>query len=511
MKRTNTRIPQTLALGALALAGLKAQAQYTPPPPPQPFAGFINEALRQKDPYLSVWDIGGMERVRFEDHEGYGIAGVPGVPGKANNDFRAHGADVYNAYWLSRLRFHVGYTEKWWSAYVEGRSSLVADDDRYAFFANPLPAGMKNHKGGGPESDGIDLHQAYVTVGNHKEFPLSLKAGRQELSYGDERLIGAYAWNNIGRVFDGVKLRWQNAWFGADFFGTRPVIPEDGRFNTDNDHDYFSGIYASTLTIPKNTLEAYFLSRNASEHALADEPSPQFPQPSARDIYTLGGRLKSKPGELGGWDYTLEGAYQFGNFRDTRAGAPTHRQDHRAFMVAAQGGYTFNEVWSTPRLGLEYDYGSGDSNPTDNKHETFENLFPTNHKFYGSMDLVSLQNIQDAGVNLTLKPTPRLYVTFMGNALWLADTHDNFYTVAGAPRGGVTATPGNGFGVNPGYDSFVGTEFTAIAGLAVSRWAQLEAGYGHFFSGDYIRQTWSAPGFGARDADFTYVQLNLTF
>src|SRR6185369_15388756 len=60
------------------------------------------------------------------------------------------------------------------------------------------------------------------------------------------------------------------------------------------------------------------------------------------------------------------------------------------------------------------------------------------------------RNIHDAGVNLTLKPIPRLNVTFMGNALWLANTHDNFYTVAGAPRGGVTATPGNGFGVNPG-------------------------------------------------------------
>ena len=53
--------------------------------------------------------------------------------------------------------------------------------------------------------------------------------GRQELIYGEERLIGAFGWNNIGRAFDAAKLRWQNAWFGADFFTGYPVIPADGR------------------------------------------------------------------------------------------------------------------------------------------------------------------------------------------------------------------------------------------------------------------------------------------
>ena len=180
-------------------------------------------------------------------------------------------------------------------------------------------------------------------------------------------------------------------------------------------------------------------------------------------------------------------------------------------MFVVQGGYTFADAWAKPRLGLEFDYGSGDDNPHDGTHGSFENLFPTNHKFYGSMDLVSLQNIEDAGINLTLKPHPRLSLAFMGNFLWLAETHDNFYTVTGAPRGGVAATPGTGYGINPNYSNYVGSELTAIAGWAATRFAQLEAGYGHFFHGDYISQTWSAPGFGARDADFIYAQLNVKF
>ncbi len=267
---------------------------------------------------MNAWDFGGVERVRFEDHEGYGIAGVPGSPAKPNNDFRAQGVDVYNAYWLSRLRFHAGYTDKWWNVYLQGQSSLENGDQRFAYFANPLPAGEVNRKGDGPESDNIDLHQAYVSIGNLKEFPLSLKVGRQELSYGEERLVGAFDWNNIGRTFDAVKLRWQNEWFGAEFFTSHVVVPEDDRFDVDNDQDLFSGVYATSLKIPKTILDVYFLARDASRQALAAEPSPQFPQPSARDIYTAGGRLKSKPGELGNWDYDT--APQPGRFHGCRPG-----------------------------------------------------------------------------------------------------------------------------------------------------------------------------------------------
>src|SRR5207249_10930133 len=54
--------------------------------------------------------------------------------------------------------------------------------------------------------------------------------------------------------------------------------------------------------------------------------------------------------------------------------------------------------------------------------------------------------------------------------------------------------------------SFVGTELDAIAGYALNRFTQVEAGYGHFFRGDYIKQSLSSPAFGSRDADYIYVQ-----
>jgi hypothetical protein len=496
MNSSSRYVLQALVLSAAATAS----AQYAAPPPPRPFAGFLNEYLRKDDPYMAAWDFGGTVRLRYETRDGFGIAGSPG-----SMDFREKGADVSNAYLLSRVRLRAGYTSKWWGALAEGRSSAVADDDRVASLA---PVRKEGH---GPESDTIDLHQAYVTLGNHKEFPVSMKVGRQELSYGEERIVGAFGWNNIGRVFDAAKVRWQNEWFGVDAFGSRVVIPEDERFNVVNDYDWFWGFYASSTQIPKHTVDLYFLGRNASVQALTAEPSPQAPQPSARDIYTLGIRFKSLPAQFGPWDYTLDLIGQLGDFRDVRAGAPTERLEHQAYAAVAQGGYTFTETWGTPRLGLEYAYGSGDNDVADGKHGTFENLFPTNHKFYGYADFCSLQNLHDVRTILQLKPHAQVSVAVEGHLFWLADTSDNFYNVGGAPRGGTGTTPGTGYGINSDYSNFVGSEIDFIAGWAATRFAQLEAGYAHFFHGDYIEQSLSAPALGARDADFVYLQLNVNF
>ena len=505
--------PKAIITSSIVLAAINSvYAQYTPPPPPVPFPGFINDYMRKEDPYLSVWDIGGSVRLRYEDKEG--ALGLPPA-----NDFRDNTTPTTrnnNDYYSSKVLARISYTDKWWSVYVEGRSSMTMGDERSVTGAGAVPGPGGN---GGPEQDGIvDLHQAYFTLGNHKEFPVSLKVGRQELSYGDERLVGAFAWNNIGRVFDAVKVRWQNPIFAADFFTSKVVLPDDNTLNKWNDYSLFSGVYASTKKIPKNLTEVYFFARNEELGvATADRGAVlpfQYAAPAARDIYTIGARFKSATNELGNFDYTVEGAYQFGTWQQTTTSAEI---DHRAYAFALNGGYTFADAFATPRLGLEYAFASGDSNPTDGTHETFDQLYPTGHKFGGYMDLVgNWQNIHDVRPMLTLKPTPRLSLAIEGHLFWLADTADNFYNKAGVARGSATAyqapaAQGTGYGRNPGYSSFVGSELDFIAGYAVNKFINLEGGYGHFFAGDYIKQSWSNPAFGSRDADWVYLQTIIRF
>lgn len=471
---------------ALTTAAHAAPGDYSPTSPVRPSAGYLNDWLRKDDPYKAAWDIGMQTRLRYEVRDGFGI------PGKSV-DF-ADNADTRNDYLLIRARPRVGYTAEWYNFLVEGRDSRSHGDER-----NPSP-----------EEDSFDLHQAYVTVGNHKEFPLSLKVGRQEFIYGDERVLGAFGWNNIGRVFDAAKLRWQNPWFGADIFTSKLVLPNDNNFNHHNEDEWFSGFYATTKKLPKFSTDFYFLSRNAGE-----ESNLQFgslvPGATPRDIYTFGLRLKSNPGDLGPWDASTEIMGQFGHWNDPARPFALRGLDHQAFAAFVGAGYTFTDMSYTPRLGIEYNYGSGDDNPTDDKHTTFDNLYPTNHKFYGFMDLASLQNLHNVRLSASMKPLPRLTLLTEWHSFWLATTSDNFYTVAGARRGGIGATPGTGYGINPGYDNYVGSEIDFIATYAISPQTTLEIGYAHFFTGDYIEQSLRSPAVGSTDANWVYVSLNVNF
>ncbi len=447
----------------------------------QTSAGLVNDFLREQSPVFTNFDLGGQFRVRFEGKSGFA------VPGAGANAVDFSKATPENNYWLLREKVHAGWTPiSWVSFYGEGRDSRSFDDKR-----RPLP-----------EEDPFDLQQAWVVLGNPREFPLTAKVGRQELIYGDERLVGAFDWNNIGRVFDAAKLRYENRDFWVDVFASRVVLVNDGEFNVVNDYDWLSGVYSSSRTlIPRQETQLYFLARNTSPQSpTATTGSPQAGGPAARDIYTIGLRLKSLLGQFGPWDYEGEFAGQFGNATDLTVG---RRLDHRAFATHAAGGYTWTETRFTPRAGLEYNFASGDSNPRDDVHETFENLFPTNHKFYGYMDFFSWQNMHEVRLSASLKPVKGLALTADYRLFWLADTSDYFYTVSGQAR------RTGGYGIQPANDSFAGSELDLVANYRVSTFGNLQAGYGHFFRGGYVIDSLSATG--SKDADWVYVQAVFNF
>ncbi|MBI4660737.1 MAG: alginate export family protein [Verrucomicrobia bacterium] len=490
MKANLLRISLTLIVGAFSPVNSRAQTNpAAPPAAPPKFStaspGLVNEWLREQSPEASAWDVGGQFRLRFEHKEHFA---APGVPGAA--DFRRVGGNSDNTYWLLREKFHLGYAPcPWFSIYGEARDSSSQKDDR-----NP-----------NPEADVFDLHQALLSLGNAKEWPITAKVGRQEMIYGDERLIGASDWGNVGRVFDAAKLRFENKDLWVDGFMSRVVLVDDNNFNEANDYDFFSGVYASTRTlVPKQETQLYVLARNASPESLA-AIGPGLPAlltgATPRDIYTVGLRIKSLPGQFGGWDYEAELAGQFGRFKFAAAGPSL---DHTAFAGHVAGGYTWTEALASPRLGLEYNFATGDSDPADGEHGTFENLFPTNHKSYGYMDFVSWQNLHDARLAAAVRPCQKVMVTADYHAFWLADTQDFFYQVNGAAR---TAA---GYGINPNADAYAGSEVDLVVTYAIRPRAMAQAGYGHFFVGDYVKDSLQGVG-GASDADYIYVQLVVSF
>lgn len=472
MKSIKTVIPSIVLASFVSIAALSASAQQS--------HGLVNDWLRERSQKFESTDLGGEFRVRYQVKDNFGNG--------ANFHFRDTGVDNDNSYLENRLRMHLGVTPSdWIGVYVEGQHASSTGDEKAA----------------NPSSDILDLYQGYLDLGNLEQFPVTLRVGRQAMDYGDNRLVGRRPFNNIGRVFDAAKVRYTSGDTWVDGFVSRTVTVDDGSFNVANDYECFYGVYASTLAIcPKQTTDIYFLGLNSGlGSSTATTGSPVAGGGSPRDIYTIGTRMASVPGELGAWDYGVEGAIQFGRFK---FGAAAASLDHFAYALHGRGGYTFGEAWGAPRVGLVYDYASGDDDPTDGDHGTFDQLLPSVHGPLGFMDVVGWQNIHHIGIPMSVTPTEKLKVTLGYHAFWLASDQDFFYNVTGGAR-----TAG-GYGISTAGGKFVGSEIDLIANYRVCESATLQTGFGHFFTGDYVDSS-LAPLGGSADANWVYALMNVTF
>jgi len=157
-------------------------------------------------------------------------------------------------------------------------------------------------------------------------------------------------------------------------------------------------------------------------------------------------------------------------------------------------GYTFADAPATPRLHVGFDYASGDDSNDDGDVETFNQLFPLGHAFFGYVDAVGRQNMIDLGAGVSLKPADRLTVALVDHNFWRAD--DALYNAAGGVvRAGAL-----------GSSSEVGNELDLTVKYALDRHAMVLLGYSHLFAGDFIEE--SGPD---DDIDFAYVSVQYTF
>ena len=368
-------------------------------------------------------------------------------------------------YLLSRARFDLTWTPNdRVTGMVELQDARILGEEAISETATPNVF-----------ADRLDVHQAYLDVAAPVagRVPLTLRVGRQKLVYGAQRFVSPLEWVNTARVFDGARVA-----IGAgsgrrlDVFATRlvPVAPtrlndhRPTRSRTFNSQLH-GAYYSDTTLVGGATVDGFWLLRRA---ARPDDA-----------VHTIGGRIDARRGP---WALDGEAAVQTGRY----GGA-----DHRAVLAHAGGSFT-SGLPGGLKIGAAINAASGDGDPADGAHRTFDQLYPLGHAYYGYMDLFALQNLRNAEVTVeaALPGRARLRVALQDFVL-LAPGADAWYNVGGAVVHRADAA------VSP----HVGNEIDVTVRVPVGP-VGLEVGYGRFFGGAYLRDA----DFALRTADFFYLQ-----
>jgi len=380
-------------LGSAAPCNGQARPQLLPDRSQEDWSGLCNGALRndrwdrvkcvrlgQGQSYLSF---GGELRSSFElyRNESWGAAPQDG-----------------NGYALNRVMGHAD----------------VHIGEHVRAFAE-LQSGLSFGRNGGPrpviDQDDLDVSQLLVEFrSSHQNTArLTVRAGRQELNYGDGTLVSTRDLN-VRRGFDGINVRVRAARWRIDAFAVRPVATQQGVFDDAVDHNQtFWGVWAVTT----KGLDVYYL-------GLA-RTSARFDQGAAGEHrHTLGFILKE---QTGGWSLAQEGDLQFGTFGSSRL---------VAWKIAQRTSYAFVRTRLRPVVSLQGAVSSGDADPGDPRLETFYPLFPKG-VYYGPLVFTSGSLnaiVAHPGVSLQLSRT----VSFTGDTFffWRTRTSDGLYSPSGS-------------------------------------------------------------------------------
>ncbi len=270
-----------------------------------------------------------------------------------------------------RTRLNAGFTSNNFNAFIQLQDSRIWGTE------TSTVADMKN----------VDLHQAYFVLSNMFETPISVKVGRMELLYNNERVLGSSNWTNVGRSFNGITLNYNSENFNADVL----VMKEAEKLAAGDTLDQtLYGVFAEIKPFNKHSFNPFFLLQRGV-------PSTNL------NRYSLGFYSK---GEIEGFTHEAEYIYQSGDY--TQA---LKKYEVSSYLISLNAGYTFNH-YTKPMIGAGIDYYSGDDNLLDNKTKTFNTVYGTGHKFLGFMDYFTdipahtynvgiMDIIAKAGINAT--------------------------------------------------------------------------------------------------------------
>lgn len=406
----------------------------------------------------SVWaSFGGSTRFRLESWSNFNFGAAP------------PGVDTDDTFLLWRLLAHADlHVGENFRVFAEGITAQSTD--------RTLPGGRRPL-----DVNSLDLQQGFadLILPLGQDASVVLRAGRQELLFGAQRLVSPLPWANTMRSWDGASAIFDIGDWHVHGFYTDFVPVKKYEFDTPTDDLHFYGAYATLKPAESKTgLDLYWLGY--------DRWAATFNGTSGREKrQTVGGRLFGTIADTP-LVYDLEGAYQFGDIGSDNIDA---------FMVASVLSYTVADWGGTPKFQAGVGYASGDQEAGGDV-QTFNQLFSLGHKYLGYIDVIGRQNIIDAHLGVTFTPITKMSVGIFGHYFWRAEDADALYNA-----GGAVVRPGA-----PGTSRNVGTELDLTLKYKFDRHLTGLLGYSHFFPDTFIEQTGPS-----EDIDFLYLQFEYTF
>jgi hypothetical protein len=311
-------------------------------------------------------------------------------------DFRSDLDEDQDFFFNQRIRLGVAIKP------VDFMSAFIQFQDVRTFGTNSLVEDGSN---------AARIHQAYIT--GLIPGGLALKIGRQEWSFGSERIIGNDDWNQMGQAFDGLDLTWRY----KDYIVADALFALlDERAAADGDDKFLGGLYLTTPILDPMAIDLYYLYHH----------DPRIG--AKRNFSTLGGRIGGRLPWHKALLFDLEATVQFGTVSEGDPGDQLSVENsHLAAAYHIMLGYEI-PVLTAPTIKAFFLSASGDPNrspvdPANDEHTAYLPLFPSRHVMLGRMDTFAQSNIWSAGAELSLTPYQGVRVELQYHFLSLVDEY----------------------------------------------------------------------------------------
>jgi len=333
---------------------------------------------------------------------------------------------------------------------------------------------------GPPNLNAWDLKQAYAEFGDPEKQFISVRVGRQTINY-NNTIIADSEWRNQGRSYDAAVANLHYDRFRLGIFAASAVIPAAEGISHHQEGNNIYGLYgAIDHIIPNSSLEPFVLWRVQPSVAIETTANIKV---GRQDEKAYG--LRFKGFAIQSLDYTAEWIGEYGNDGPNSI---------NAWGITVGAGYRINPMWWKPRVFWQYDYASGDKNPNDGTHGTFDTMYPTAHDRFGITDQFGWQNIITQRVGVTIEPRHRWTVTGQYLDFRLASATDALYNTSG---GAIVRDATGKSGTH------IGTELDVYTWYELNRHVNVGVGLGHIFGGEFLEKTTKGPNY-----NYPYFAIN---